>query len=855
MKKKLLLFSLSISSVLFAQTVVSVGSGSYASFPPASEGNAVTTFTNLSLNVPAGNTKPIPTNDWWTQVLTTPIAGNLWAYPIVLKPQNYGAQLFFPTAWAANDMVKDYPLAMKGAAFNPAKNIAKTWHDWGLTINMQDGAKAMDITIGNGFPMAWFEISGFDPFIEFGAGVTFFKLDGSAVSFPYTANCIGALYRGKYYGIYAPNNTLFTLSGSTVTMKNQTVATYFTVATLTAKTDLTYFNTYAYSIPRDTKVSWDYQPANAKIDITWTITADNLQGGPEKRVVQGFLPHQYKDCTTAIAYNGKEYATPRGLLKCAAGNAFTFSYQFNGVLAHSPLPTVQAEANYYDPAKMKTMTDNFSSTVGYGNDSYWGGKDLLNYAKYALMAKETGNSNYAAIKQKSLNSLSDWLTYTPGETEHYFARYDKWKALIGFNSSFGSEQFTDNHFHYGYLTYSSALLGMIDKTFLTQYGPMIKQVAKQYANWDRNDLNYPFLRTMSPWRGHSMAGGTSSGDGNNQESTSEAMQAWAGLLLLGDLMGDNTMRDAGAFGYLTESRATKEYWFDVDNQNLPSTYPHSMVGIVFDGGLSYGTWFSGDPLHIHAIQWLPWAPIMNYMAQYPTYLKNDYTLMKAEQQTKFGKSDESDFGSDWANVALCYEQMYDPAYASQRFDEYWAAASGSNYNKVATYITAGQSYYYMHSHRSMGDIQWNCHTTAPNSQVYYNSITKKYSYVGFNSSSNPATVNIYKDGVAQGSINVAAYSFFNRQDLDVINNVNIIESEKIALYPNPFNDVAYIQTINDNDQIESIEVYNSIGAMVEKRSILPTEKSIQMGQKYASGTYLIHVKGNFGNRTYRLIKM
>ena len=44
------------------------------------------------------------------------------------------------------------------------------------------------------------------------------------------------------------------------------------------------------------------------------------------------------------------------------------------------------------------------------------------------------------------------MTYKPGEKAFYYARYPlPWSGLVGFNSSYGSEQFTDNHFHYGYL--------------------------------------------------------------------------------------------------------------------------------------------------------------------------------------------------------------------------------------------------------------------------------------------------------------------------------------------------------------------------------------------------------------------
>ena len=84
---------------------------------------------------------------------------------------------------------------------------------------------------------------------------------------------------------------------------------------------------------------------------------------------------------------------------------------------------------------------------------------------------------------------------------------------------------------------------MLDPTWAAEYGDMAKMVAMEYANWqhpgDTPDVNspdaisMPFLRTFEPWIGHSYAGGTGSGSGNNQESSSESIQGWLGLVLLG----------------------------------------------------------------------------------------------------------------------------------------------------------------------------------------------------------------------------------------------------------------------------------------------------------------------------------
>jgi endoglucanase Acf2 len=269
--------------------------------------------------------------------------------------------------------------------------------------------------------------------------------------------------------------------------------------------------------------------------------------------MQGFLPHQYRTATSSnVSYNGINYTQSRGLLRMAVGNNFSFTYKFNGILPHYKAPvTVASDVAPYDAAKMNTLLNNYTAeilkTTPYGAaDTYWGGKDLVRLAKYMLMAKETNHSSYTTLLNTLKSSLTNWFTYTPGETERYFAWYPKWKALIGFNESYYSGVFTDNHFHYGYFIQAAALVGMADPDFVTQYSGILTMIAKQYANWDRADGNFPFMRTFDPWMGHSYAGGVSSPTGNNQESTSEAMQSWHALFFLGAQLNNTGMRSSSS---------------------------------------------------------------------------------------------------------------------------------------------------------------------------------------------------------------------------------------------------------------------------------------------------------------------
>jgi endoglucanase Acf2 len=350
------------------------------------------------------------------------------------------------------------------------------------------------------------------------------------------------------------------------------------------------------------------------------------------------------------------------------------------------------------------------------------------------------------LRELSRKSLTDWLTYTPGEKAHYFTRYENWRALIGIKESYDSARFNDQHFHYGYLTFSAALLGMEDPQFLAGYKDMLRQVAKQYANWDRKDLRFPLLRTFDIWAGHSWAGGLGSPGGNNQESSSEAMQSWIGLYLLGTMLDDAEMIAAGAMGYSMESRATMEYWFNLHGDILPAEYKHPIVGVLWSGGQVYGTYFSGDPGWIYGIQCLPQSPGLDYLVRDRPFAAKTSRDALAARKAKEGSDDLAAMG-DLGNVLLAQASLVDPDWAAAQFDRLWNAGSPI----VQRHFGAGTTYYNAHAYRSLGHRLWNVHLSVPTGAVYYNSETKTPSCVVYNPRPYPVTVEATRDGKLLGT--------------------------------------------------------------------------------------------------------
>jgi endoglucanase Acf2 len=540
-----------------------------------------------------------------------------------------------------------------GTAFRATQADALRWGDWNVSWRMhQSATRYMDVTIARGTPYTWFEFEGVVPRISVGAGATFSKADGTPLRFPATVDAFTITQDGRAFGVHAPHGSSFDLAGDTI--EATLTAGYLVVSALPATgADLDDMSAHAFAIPRDTTMEYEYSVERAEVVETYAIETEALQG-TDLDTIQGWLPHTYNRTTTNIDFAPSTYATPRGVMRTAVGHGgWQVTYPFTGITPVAPAPQETGRAHDYDVAVMQDYVRSYAERTQYGGDTYWGGKDVLQLAEYMTMAKQIGDTaSYEKLKASLTTALSDWFTYAPGEQEKFFARYDTWKALVGFGDSYGSLEFTDNHFHYGYFTLAAGLLAFEDPEWAAEYGPMATLVAKQYANWDRDDEEFPYLRTFDVFEGHSYAGGYSSSTGNNQESSSEAIQSWAGLFLLGSALGDGEMQATGAMGYVTERAAAMHYYLDYDGNPdaahgtgvgvFPDAYAHSTTGILGDSGQAFATYFSGDPAWIYGIQWLPTGPWLNYLGWDRGFAKSLLGDMFDERPASIGRGAEDE---------------------------------------------------------------------------------------------------------------------------------------------------------------------------------------------------------------------
>lgn len=757
---------------------IPVGKGSYASRPPRDQaarpgvkgkegwGDLSQVFTHMKLWVPENYHGPVPSTDWWTTLVSRPWSGQLWSYPAMVKAQPDGIAIAFPKTWKLADNAKKMilepasHLLVRGKGFVPESKFAETWSDWLVTFREQQSPQSwMKVTIGHGLPCTWIETSGVDLRIDVEKAI-FFAVNGAPQTLPLAGTVIGVESNGDCYGIYAPAGTRFSLDGASLVIQFAGAQKWISVALLPTRRELAFYTKYAPVVPRSTKVAWDYSPEKGELATTWTLQTENLAGAPDLDVVQGWIPHHYDTAhgvRPEFAFNNLTYATPRGVMKCAVGRTFKITYPFRGLLPELPAPAVASgQPNPYRPDVMKALIDGHSDETGYGSETYWGGKKILLFAKYMEMAYQLGLKEEASLYQARLReALVDWATYKPGEKEHFFALYPNWGSMVGFrtrdNQNPGIDVLQDHAFCYGYHVYAAALLAIHDPEFARDYGEMATLMVKDYANWDPQDTRFCTFRSMDPWCGHSWSGGMGSETGNGQESSSETMQAWGAMFTLGSVLDNRAMRDAAVFGYVSESRAVAEYWFDRDKKNIPrDVWPHAYNGNQETNGVGWWTWFSGDEFWMHAIQWLPMSPLLKYLAEDPAFAKWDYESMMKDKRIG---GYESNLGNESGvgNVALSYLQLFDPDQAAAVFDQLWDANRKTAHAKDEP----GPTYYRIHAGRALGTIRWDAWTDIPTSTVYKNAAGKTVVAV-YNTSAQEETCHLYENGKNTATFQVPA---------------------------------------------------------------------------------------------------
>ncbi|XP_071705967.1 glucan endo-1,3-beta-D-glucosidase-like [Rutidosis leptorrhynchoides] len=269
--------------------------------------------------------------------------------------------------------------------------------------------------------------------------------------------------------------------------------------------------------------------------------------------------------------------------------------------------------------------------------SYFFGKLVARGARMALIAEEIGYPNVIPkIKTFLKGTIEPWLD---GTFKGNGFLYEKtWGGLItkqGSNDStadFGFGIYNDHHFHIGYFLYGIAVLAKIDPIWGNKYRPQAYALMTDFMTLGRvgksnSNLEYTRVRMFDFWKLHSWAAGLFEfTDGRNQESSSEAVNAYYSAALMGLAYGDTHLYKVGSLLTSMEIHGAQTWWHVKEDSKLYAssyTRENRVTGVLWANKRDSALWWAPREFKECrlGINVLPLSPITEVLFSDVEYVK------------------------------------------------------------------------------------------------------------------------------------------------------------------------------------------------------------------------------------------
>ena len=715
----------------------------------------------------------VPTNDWASSVVFDKYSESLYAHPLAYRAASNGMQMASPAVTSGTSYVDGEPtveslledntveLVIGGNNFSAKDAKVDKTTDWTYDILMENNASTSSImaTIGKGTPYAYYTFKNVEPTISLGAGGTDLAIYKNSTS----SNILGVSLKNRkdgkthYYLISAPSGTTWVNAGGKLTAKMPTGKSYMSVAILPDGSDNAFelYKKYAFNFITDTKVEWKYLKNSSKVVTKYNVITKNMETGANGGdTIIALYPHQWR--YTNSKFTGYTYETIRGTMKTVVGTNYSTTMQYNGILSSLPVTKdeetvgkIKDQLGYlYSYRKSKDDPKWICFLEGQygGYDTYWVGKNLNTLTDAIWLADQFKDNDMKTMTNDMVEGVEDYLefwfdpyqAYINGQyKDDYFYYDEQYGTLIGYPTSYDSDkQLNDHHFHYGYWIKAAATVAMKDPQWAKEWGGMVYEMIGDIANANRDgsgynknsEIRYPFLRNFDIYEGHSWASGVANYEfdengvlaengglsgGNNQESSSESVNAWSSLILWGEAVGDERIRDLGIYMYTTEIAAIEDYYYDVHDEIFTKEYKDSnnyniqTVTRLFGGKYDHTAWWTENPIEVTTITMLPISGATLYMGKYKEKVKAvvDSIGENSKQWTHFvnnkeqicatyGKGDMLTDPKTNQDVVAEYYAYYDPDAALAKVDlsDSGKVENGESRAHTLAYITSLKEY-------------------------------------------------------------------------------------------------------------------------------------------------------------------
>lgn len=550
-----------------------------------------------------------PTNTWFSGLVLSEQPQPVFPLPLSFALTPSGVEFGVPEVSAQPGAISapHAPSVVLDAGADSA--VVTRYDEVSLTIALRSGDDAVaETSIARGSP-----VIGYTALVEHDV-----RLAAPVEAVPGAGEGIHSLTTPTATMLLVAPEAAVSADGATLTLPVGATANWVAVP-LDADAPLERFAELGGSAVKEVRVSAsvDDQGAETTLDYATHDGSDT---------VLGRLPHQGDE---GCELGG--FSTPYGRMMLCAATELSWS-----VPSLQPDAALPIDGSALTDDERVELVDALESDVGSmaetPPDTYFGGKALARLATMLQLARQLGQSDGPAadrarsvaqgLDERLRDELATWTEPQGCEsrTERCFTYDPAVRGVVGREPSFGSDEFNDHHFHYGNFIYAAAVLagatgatGDIDAEFVEQLRPVIDLLAADLAS-SGGEL-FPVSRAFDPYSGHSWASGFAPfADGNNQESSSEAVSAANALALWGQATGDEALAEQGRWMLSAESNAAQHYWLEFDRQAEPyASYERSVIGIVWDAKRDFGTWFSPEPSAVLGIQLLPMHPVAEYL--------------------------------------------------------------------------------------------------------------------------------------------------------------------------------------------------------------------------------------------------
>lgn len=583
--------------------------------PKASRSSAYTERLGNDITFP-------PTNSWISGMVLQKDPNPVYPMPYSFKATTSGFEMNLPKVSSTATEINGTHTPSLTASYG-ATDFSLTHFD-GIVATIQytsSNTPIADVTIASGSPYVFYESLGNNTLTL--SGVTNI-LERSSSYLRYEKD-------GNQYVVVARDGATIKSDGASPTI----TTTKGSLVTL-------------YGLPAQTS---DVLRANAGNVISSAEVSHSDQDGSQSTAIR----YKTKDATpthfAAMAYHSLKNTEPVMKYKSIYGDmpVYTgseFSLTAPAVQASNSLNLSQLSMEHKQ-SLIRTLAEDVKKTQFTAKDSYFAGKQLARAATLLDIAEQLDQNAVAKdLRQKLSVGFADRLN------NDYFYYDTKLKGIAATTAAFGSEDFNDHHFHYGYFIYAASILGKYDESFVSRHKDYINLLAADIGNYKPNDTNFPLRRNFDPYASHSWAAGLAPfADGNNQESSSEAIQAWNAVTVWGEVTKNKELADSGRWMLAQETATAKNAWRNADTTSgYLRNYTSPVASLSFGGKRTYATFFSDEPNTKLAIQLIPLNPMMQVFGQ-------DKTRISTQVNAAI---EDNNFNVALGDYVIMYAALNDP---------------------------------------------------------------------------------------------------------------------------------------------------------------------------------------------------